>query len=85
MVRIAVPSRHAGETYRAGYPDEASQGAHLVWMVARMSALGWDLPPGVSDADPDAPWNQRELSCWDCGHVDADCACWPADLEDEEQ
>ena len=49
-----------------------------------MTALGWDLPPGTRDDDPDAPWNRDELSCWDCGQLDTDCICVPNDEDSEE-
>ena len=48
-----------------------------------MGYLSNNLPPGVSDTDPMAPWNQVEgQECCDCdgsGHL-SDSECCGADL-----
>lgn len=35
----------------------------------------WGLPPGCSDLDRSAPWNQPEPRCDECRRLTVDCDC----------
>lgn len=39
------------------------------------SIFGWDLPPGCSYSDPNAPWNQGDGPCDICGLSADECIC----------
>ncbi len=42
--------------------------------IATKDDWGWELPPGCSELDPQAPWNQKELpeECIICGEPNLD-------------
>jgi hypothetical protein len=45
--------------------------------------LGWDYPAGAEN-DPNAPWNEEEVPCEQCGHTGCEClVCMACDMPAE--
>ncbi len=43
-------------------------------MTSYEPTSGWNLPPGVFEGSPDAPWNREELkTCGDCLNLVEGC------------